>query len=56
MIVKGWVAILQPILLSIGAAFTALNLDVDLLPDIQPLKWKKWHADTKEEAKARVKG
>ena len=32
--VKGWVQILQPIVMSFGAAFAALNLDVDVLPDM----------------------
>ena len=37
LVVKGWVAILQPIVLSLGAAFAALNIDVDLIPDIQSI-------------------
>ena len=41
-IVKGWVILLQPFVLSLGAAFVALNLDVDLIQDIQPIKWKNW--------------
>ena len=41
-VVKGWIAMLQPIVLSIGAAFTALNSDVNLISDIQPISWKKW--------------
>ena len=35
-VVRGWVAFLQPITLSIGAAFAALNLDADLISDLQP--------------------
>ena len=46
--VKGWVTILQPIALSIGAAFAALNLDVDLLPDIKPIAMKKWLTSKEE--------
>ena len=42
-VIKGWVIMLQPIALSLGAAFMALNLDVDLIQDIQPIiKWKNW--------------
>ena len=33
-VVKGWVQILQPVVLSIGTAFAALNIDLDLLPDM----------------------
>ena len=41
--VRGWAAYLQPIVLSIGAAFTALNIDVEpLLGSIQPIKLPKW--------------
>ena len=46
--VKGWVAILQPIALSIGAAFAALNLDVELLPNLQPIALKKWLSSKEE--------
>ena len=35
--VKGWVAILQPFVMSLGAAFVALNIDRDIIPDIQPI-------------------
>ena len=35
-VVRGWVALLQPIALSIGAAFVALNFDADLASDLQP--------------------
>ena len=52
--VKGWVAILKPVALSIGAAFAALNLDVDLMPDMQPIAWKKW-LSSKEEGKEDTK-
>ena len=41
--VRGWAAYLQPIVLTIGAAFTALNLDVEpFLGSIQPIKLPKW--------------
>ena len=43
--VRGWVAYLQPIVLSIGAAFTALNFDAEPLLDI---KFSKWLTSTKE--------
>ena len=39
-IVRGWATLLQPIALSIGAAFAALNLDVDLIFDLEPAAWK----------------
>ena len=35
-IVKGWATVMQPIALSIGAAFAALNFDVDLISNLQP--------------------
>ena len=38
--VKGWVAMVQPIVLSIGAALVTLNLDLDLFSNIQPFVWK----------------
>ena len=54
-VVHGWVAILQPIVLSLGAAFTALNIDTDLLPDIQLPSFKmdknKKTLDSIEDAK-----
>ena len=42
LMVRGWVAYLKPIVLSIGAAFTTLNLNVEPIFDIQPIKWTKW--------------
>ena len=39
-VIKGWVTILQPIALSVGAAFAALNLDTNILTDILPIGWK----------------
>ena len=54
-VVHGWVAILQPIFLSLGAAFTALNIDTGLLPDIQLPSFKmdknKKTLDSIEDAK-----
>ena len=41
-IVKGWVTYLQPIVLSIGAALTALYHDVEPILDIKPIKLPKW--------------
>ena len=32
---------LQPVVLSIGAAFVALSSDVDLVTDLQLIAWKK---------------
>ena len=37
-IVRGWVTFLQPIALTLGAMLTALNIDLDLIPDIQPIE------------------
>ena len=55
-VVKGWIAMLQPIALSIGAAFAALNSDVNLISDIQPIEWKKWLSskDEKEDLESDV--
>ena len=48
-IVKGWVALLQPIVLSLGAALAAFNLDVDLLSDIQISKFDpRWKPDKED--------
>ena len=45
-VAKSWVAILQPIVLSLGAVFAALNIDSDLAPDIQlPFKVFKFITD-----------
>ena len=33
--VKGWVTFIQPIGLALGAAFAALNLDVELISDLR---------------------
>ena len=56
-IVKGWTAYFKPIVLSIGAAITAINLDMGPFFDIQPIKsptWlysyeKEWWKDAPEE-------
>ena len=60
-IAKGFVQTLSPILLSIGAAISALNSDI-LYLDVQPIKWKNWLAlsekggkEEKEEALKEVK-
>ena len=61
MVVKGWATFLQPIAVTIGAAFTALNLDVGLITDIQSNIWfsrekKKENKDIKEaQKKAKLK-
>ena len=47
-VVNGWAAILQPIVLSLGAAFTALNLDVDFIHDIKPIIWKTKEKENKD--------
>ena len=44
-VVKGWATILQPVLLSIGAALAALNIDTELISNIQPFTWKSEEAD-----------
>ena len=50
-VVKGWTTFLQPIVLTIGAVFTALNFDVEPLLDMKWPKWfiKKKHASSYEE-------
>ena len=50
MIVEGWVQILQPILLSIGSAFTVLNSDI-LNIDMQPIEWRNWLSLSKKDEK-----
>ena len=52
-VVKGWAAILQPVLMSIGAALTALNIDSDLISDMQHFVWKSEASETTDPAKAR---
>ena len=47
-VVKGWAAILQPVLISIGAALTALNIDSDFISNIQPFTWKSEKSETLE--------
>ena len=40
--VKGaWLTAVQPVILSIGALFSAINLDVELLNE-HFMGWKKW--------------
>ena len=39
-IVKGWVTLLQPIALGLGAVLMGLNIDTDLLTDIKPASFK----------------
>ena len=45
--VKGWVALLQPIGLALGAAFAALNLDTDLISDFS-ISNKNWFSMDKD--------
>ena len=37
-----WVGFVQPILLSFGVSFAALDLDLENIFDLQPIEWKKW--------------
>ena len=48
-VVNGWVATLQPVLLSLGAALALLNLDVDFVSDIEPIAERKWLRKKKED-------
>ena len=41
-IVRGWATLIKPIALSVGAAFAALNLDVDFISDLQPTALNIW--------------
>ena len=50
--VRGWVAFLQPIALSIGAAFTALNFDFEPILDMHSIKWLNEKTETTEDKKA----
>ena len=59
-IVKGWVALIQPIVLSFGAVFAAINLDVELISNIKPIAWRnfltlKQEKEDKEEIKEQNK-
>ena len=49
---RGWVAFISPIVLSIGAAFTALNLDLVPIPDMQSIKWPKWFNEKDKKEKS----
>ena len=35
--VKGWVTFLQPIALSLGILFAAINTDLEVITDIKPI-------------------
>ena len=48
--VKGYLQILQPILLSIGTAFSALNSEI-LNLDIQPIEFNSWLSSKKKDDK-----
>ena len=50
-VVKGWAAILQPVLFSIGAALAALNIDTELISNIQPFTWKSEATEVKTRRK-----
>ena len=41
--------------MSIGAAFAALNIDVDLFPDIQPIDWNNTLLLKKDNSKSKDK-
>ena len=51
MVVKGWVTFLQPIALSLGAALTAFNLDLDLITEVQPITWKNLFSKDKDQVR-----
>ena len=51
MVVKGWVTFLQPIAISLGAALTAFNLDLDIIPEIQPITWKNFFSKDKDQVR-----
>ena len=40
--VKGWAAVLQPIVLTLGAALVALDLDADVLSNIKAFDYRGW--------------
>ena len=42
LVARGWVVALQPLIPLLGASFVAMNIDSDLIPDIQPIAWRKW--------------
>ena len=46
-VVRGWVAYLQPIAMSIGTALAVLNLDVDLISDLQPTALRNFFSKVK---------
>ena len=48
-VVKGWAAVLQPFVMSIGAVLAAFNIDLDLISDIQPFIWKSEEKKTEEQ-------
>ena len=41
-IVNGWVETIPKIILSLGAASTAHNFDLDLMSEQRPIVWKNW--------------
>ena len=41
-VVRGWIAFLQPIALTIGAALTALNLNIDSTQDLPTINLPYW--------------
>ena len=43
-----FVGFVQPILVSFGAVFTALNSDLEPMLDIKPIEMKKWFSSNDE--------
>ena len=48
-VVKGWATFLKPIALSLGAVFTAFNLDLEeLISDIKPIELRSLFSKDKD--------
>ena len=41
MVNGAWWAAVQPVILSLGAVFAALDLDLEPMLDIKPIEWRK---------------
>ena len=41
-VARGWATFIQPIALSIGAVFAALNINHDLISDLQPTAFRNF--------------
>ena len=46
-----WAATIQPVILSIGTLFAALDLDFEPILDVQPIEWRKFLAFKKDKKK-----